>query len=112
MTVRDPDADHEVARRLALTTLAADRADAVALGVDAPPAEVRSEPLRGNRVPAITREALDFGVRLPGVQLALEPLDTLGLCLGPGHRATKYPFSIGFVKSPPDPAPCPSGARR
>src|SRR3989449_11121495 len=32
LTVRDPDADHEVARRLALAALAADRADAVALG--------------------------------------------------------------------------------
>src|SRR5438445_4188418 len=108
MTVRDPDAAHEFARLLALTTLAADRADAVALGVDAPPAEVRSEPLRGNRVPALTREALDFGVRLPGVQLALEPLDTLGLCLGPGHRATKYLLPIGFVKSPSSQPACPS----
>src|SRR5216117_4022292 len=47
LTVRDPDADHEVARRLALTTLAADRADTVTLRVDAPPAEVGPEPLRG-----------------------------------------------------------------
>src|SRR2546422_3884550 len=112
LTVRDPDADHEVACRLSLTALAADRADAVALGVDTPPAKVRSEPLRGNRVPALAREALDFGVRLPGVQLALEPLDTLGLRLGPGHRASKYLLSIGFVKSPLSPAACPSGAPR
>src|SRR5881296_3698257 len=112
LTVRNPDADHEVACRLTLTALAADRADAVALGVDTPPAKVRSEPLRGNRVPALAREALDFGVRLPGVQLALEPLDTLGLRLGPGHRATKYLLSIGFVKSPSSPARCPSGAPR
>src|SRR2546426_6913931 len=85
LTVRDPDADHEVARRLALAALSADRADAVALGVDAPPTEVGAEPLRRDRVPALTREALDLGVCLPRVQLALEPLDALGLRLGPGH---------------------------
>ena len=43
--VRDADADHEVRRRLAFPAFTADRADAIALAVDAPPAEVRP-PLR------------------------------------------------------------------
>src|SRR5262249_23535842 len=66
-----------------------DRADAVALGVDAPPAEVRPEPLGRDRVPALAGEALDLGVGLPRIQLALEPLDTLRLRFlhGFAHRS-------------------------
>src|SRR5580765_6552045 len=70
-----------MANRLALAALAADRADAVALRVDAPPAEVRAEPLRGHRVPAFAREPLDVGIGLPRIQLTLEPLDPLCLRL-------------------------------
>src|SRR4029450_2905813 len=77
--VGNPDADHEVPDGLALAALAADRAGAVALGVDAPPAKVRSQPLGRARVPALEGEALDLGVRLPGIQLPLEPLDALRL---------------------------------
>src|SRR4030095_13452763 len=91
--VRDPDAHHEVPHGLALAALAADRADAVALCVDAPPAEVRPEPLGWDRVPALPREALDLGMGLPGVQLALEPLHALRLRLldGFAHRFLREP---------------------
>jgi len=86
--VRNPDPHHQVANRLALPALAADRADTVALRVDAPPAEVRGEPLGRDRIPALAREALDVGIGLPGIQLALEPLDPLRLRLfhGLGHQ--------------------------
>src|SRR5262245_14819852 len=112
--VRDPDADHEVPDRFAFAALAADRADAVALGVDAPPAEVRPEPLGRDRVPALAGEALDLGVGLPRIQLTLEPLDTLRLRFlhGFAHRSlqnakgrgtgailspSSRPISFGFV---------------
>src|SRR5207244_9045272 len=79
--VRDPDTHHEVANGFALASLAADRTDAVALGIEAPPAEVRAEPLGRHRIPALPREALDVGIRLPGIELALEPLHALRLGL-------------------------------
>src|SRR6266481_870424 len=41
-TVRDADADHEIGEGFAFTVFAADYADAVALGVNAPRAEVRT----------------------------------------------------------------------
>src|SRR6266576_1175757 len=77
-----------MAYRLALAALAADRADAVALRVDAPPPEVRAEPLRGHRVPAFAREPLDVGIGFPRIQLTLAPLDPLRLRLfhGFAHR--------------------------
>src|SRR3989454_151560 len=78
--VRDPHADHEVLRRAALAADAADGADAIALRVDAPPAEVRGPLGRDRRVP-LAREALDGRVRLPRIQLALEPLRALRLAL-------------------------------
>src|SRR5437763_10404485 len=79
--VRDADAHHDVERRLALAPLAADGADAVALRVDPPPAEVGAEPWGRDRVPALTREADDVVVRRPRVQLPLEALDALRLGL-------------------------------
>src|SRR2546427_1090067 len=79
--VGDPDPHHEVADGLALAVLASDRADAVALRVDPPPAEVRSEPLGRHRVPAFAREAEDVFVGLPRILLTLEPLYSLRLGL-------------------------------
>ena len=52
-------------------------ADTVALRVDAPPAEVRAEPFRGDGSEAVPREADDLRVRRPWVQLPLEPLELL-----------------------------------
>lgn len=82
--VRDPDAHHEVWDGVPLATLAADSAEAVALGVDAPPPEVGLEPGFGNRRVALAREAHDVVPGLPGVERALEPLDALGLRLPDG----------------------------
>src|SRR5215470_3989405 len=70
-----------MAHRLALTARAPDRAHAVALGVDPPPAEVRVEPLGRNGLPPLPRETLDLRVSRPGIQLALEPLGSLRLRL-------------------------------
>ena len=47
--VGNADSHHQVPNRLALAALAPDRAHAVALRVDAPPAEVRAEPLGGHK---------------------------------------------------------------
>jgi len=82
--VRNADSHHEMPHGLALAALAADRADAVALRVDPPPSEVRAQPLWRDGVPALAREALDVGVGLPGILLALEPLDPLRLRLFQG----------------------------
>src|SRR5262252_3979315 len=70
-----------MAHRLALTARAPDRAHAVALGVDPPPAEVRVEPFGRNGLPPLSRETLDLRVGRPGIQLALEPLGSLRLRL-------------------------------
>src|SRR5262245_48167924 len=83
------DADHGVADGLALAVAADDRVYDVPLGVDATPAEVRAEPLGRDRVPTLAGEALDLGVRLPRILLALEPLDALRLRFlhGFAHRS-------------------------
>ena len=90
--VGDADAHHEVGHGLALAARAADGAHAVALAVDAPPAEVRP-PLGRDRRVTLAREALDLGVRLPRVQLALQALGPLRLRLldRVGHRPTPIP---------------------
>jgi hypothetical protein len=78
-TVWNADAHEEIPDRLALAARAADRAHAIALRVDPPPAEIRVEPFRRDRVPALAREALDLGIRGPGVERPLEPLRPLRL---------------------------------
>src|SRR5206468_7103849 len=78
--VGNPHTHHEVLRRAALAAAAADGAHAVALRVDPPPAEIRA-PLRRDRGVAVAREALDRLVRLPGIELALEPFRALCLAL-------------------------------
>ena len=76
-SVGDADPHHEVRHGLAFAVLAADDADAVALRVNAPRAEVGAHPLRRNRRKARTRELLDLVEMLPGVLLALQSLDAL-----------------------------------
>ena len=78
--VRDADANHEVRRRLALAAPAAHRADAVALAIDAPPAEVRP-PFGWDGGVALAREPPDLLEGFPRIQLALEPLRPLRLGL-------------------------------
>ena len=77
--VRDADANHEVRRRLALAAPAAHRADAVALAIDAPPAEVRPPFGRNGRVALRAKRRFPRG--FPRIQLALEPFGPLRLGL-------------------------------
>src|SRR6266852_451862 len=112
---RNPDSHHQMPNGLPLAALPTDRADPVALRVDAPPAEVRAEPLGRDRVPALAREALDVGIGFPGIQLALEPLYTLrlGLFHGLAHGCLQkrkagrraflrpYPRLVSLVSTSP-----------
>ena len=52
---------------------------AVALRVDAPGAEIRAEPFRGNRLVALAGKLPNFIKVLPGVLLPFESFDPLGL---------------------------------
>ena len=55
----------------------AHNAVAVALGVNAPPAEIRAIPLGWNGIPSLPREAPDFLETIPGILCLLQPLDAL-----------------------------------
>ena len=76
-SVRNPDANHEQRQRPALSTLSADNARAIALGVDTPPSEICSQPFRWNRGKTLARKAPDFVEPLPRVQLVLQALNPL-----------------------------------
>lgn len=67
--------------RFPLAPLAADGAHAIALSVDAPPAEVRGEPLWRDGLIAFPGETLDFRKTPPRILLPLEALQPLRLCL-------------------------------
>src|SRR3990172_878167 len=83
-SVWDPDAYHEVGDGLSFAALASDSARAIPLRVDSPPSKVRVEPLGGDGLVPITGEAENLLEMLPGIQLPLEPLDTLSLGLRQG----------------------------
>jgi len=76
--VGNADADHKVGDGFAFTVFAADDAEAVALGVNAPGAEIGAEPFGGNGAEAVTRELADFAEVVPGIFGAFETLDALG----------------------------------
>src|SRR6185437_9817406 len=73
------DAHHEVFGHEAFAALAADGADAVALGVGSPPAEVGADPFGSNAIASFARELAHFVECLPGVLFALDALEALGL---------------------------------
>ncbi len=77
-TVRDADANHEIRDGFAFAVFAADYADAVALGVNAPRAEVGAQPFGGNGVEALASEGTDFVEVVPGIFGAFQALDALG----------------------------------
>ena len=77
--VGEADAHHEELGGLAFAAGAAGDADAVALGVDAPPLEVEAGPLGEDGVAALAGELADLVPGVPGVLRELEALGALGL---------------------------------
>ncbi len=77
--VGDADAHHEVVGGEAFAALAAGGADAVALGVDAPPFEVERGPLGHHAGAAVARELAHLVEGFPGILCELEALGALGL---------------------------------
>ena len=73
------DAHHEELGGLALAADATGGADAIALGVDAPPLEVEAGPLGEDGGAALSGEVADLVPGFPGVFLELETLGSLGL---------------------------------
>src|ERR1700704_2638747 len=77
-SIRQANAQHEVRRRPALASYAADSAATIALRVNTPPAEVCFYPGVGNGRESLPRELADFLKTFPGVLLKLEALSPLG----------------------------------
>src|SRR6266851_6026576 len=75
--VGNADAEHEVRQSLPFAALSADNSGAVPLRVNAPPAEIRAQPLGWDRLKALAREPTDFFEALPGILFPLQPLDSL-----------------------------------
>src|SRR6185295_5921616 len=67
---------------------------AVALRVDAPPAEVGADPLGRDGFEAAPGVGAQLVQRLPGVLLALQAFDSL--CFGFGHKKKKARVAAGF----------------
>ena len=84
--IGDGDAHHEIVGCKAFATFAPGGADAIALGIDAPPLEVERGPLRHHAGTAGAREGADFVECLPGVLFALEAFGALGFRLFGLHR--------------------------
>src|SRR5271155_2595296 len=79
--IGNANAKHEAGQRLAFAALSADNPGAVTLGVNAPPAEVGSQPLGWNGIKAGSREASNLVERLPWIFLPLQAFDSLCLRL-------------------------------
>ena len=92
--VGDADAHHEVVGRQTLAAFAAGRADAIALGVDAPPFEVGRGPFGHDAGSAFASEGAHFIERLPRVLLALKALDALSLGFFHCDSFRHFSFSV------------------
>src|SRR5262249_26033284 len=77
----EPDTQHKVRRAFTLAAASADRASAIPLGINAPPAQVSLQPLVGYRGMSAQGEAADLLKALPWVLLSLEPFGPLGFGL-------------------------------
>src|SRR5258708_27908416 len=75
--VGNSNAHHKERRRFAFAILAADHANAVALRVDAPRTEIRTQPFRWNRSVTLPRKRPDLIEVLPGILLSFQSLDAL-----------------------------------
>ncbi len=96
--VGNADAEHEERNGAAFATGAAGDASAIALGVDAPGAEVGGKPFKRDGIETEAGEIADFVEMVPSVFGALKALDTLGfgfvcdghfLCSGPIGKSAK-----------------------
>ena len=89
---------------LPFAVLSADHANAVALGVHAPPAEIGPQPLGRDGVEALAGEPADVVKAFPRVLLPLQPFDPLrfGFCNCICHKR------FGPQKNPP-PVGCTGG---
>jgi hypothetical protein len=88
-------------QRASLAALAANYTGAVALRVDSPPTEVRSDPLRWNRIEAFPRKTANLGQTLPRIHRALQALGLLcfGFCAALSHigRQKEKPTARCFL---------------
>ena len=75
--VGNADAHHEALQGAAFAALAAGYARTVALGVNAPPAEIGADPFGRDGVESIASEAPDFFQALPWIHGALQAFDPL-----------------------------------
>src|SRR5258708_4188111 len=105
--VRDADAHHEEFSGLAFAALASGRAHSVALGINAPPLEVRGGPLRRNAGAALARKGANLVECLPRILFALQAFGSLrfGLfyrslvCHHISQRETKSPRSVDAARA-------------
>ena len=75
--VGNANAHHEALQCLPYSAGAAGYAGSIALRVDAPPAEIGSDPFRGDGIESLPREAPDFIESFPGIGGALEAFNSL-----------------------------------
>src|SRR5262249_21396020 len=77
--IRQANAQHKVGHGFALTALATGYAGSIALSVNTPPAEIRSDPGCGHGREPLAGELADLVEALPRVLFPLEPLRLLRL---------------------------------
>src|SRR4029077_9819655 len=77
LAVGNPDADHEALQGAPFAVLAASDAGSIALRINAPPAEVGSDPFGRDRVEALASEAADLLQAFPRIERALQALHSL-----------------------------------
>src|SRR6202166_4641363 len=80
--VGNTDAHHKKRHGLAFAIFAANYADAVTLGVNAPGTEISAEPFGRNGIESGASELLDLIEMVPGIFGALEALDALSFGFG------------------------------
>src|SRR6185437_15334227 len=78
--IGETNTQHEIRHCFAFATAAAQRSSAIALRVNAPPAEVCLDPLIRDCGVALCGELADFVEAFPGILLLLKPFGPLGFC--------------------------------
>src|SRR5579872_1060345 len=80
-SIWNSDTDHKPLQRAALATFSTSDSPAISLRVNAPPAEVGSNPFGRNRVEAVASEAADLVQSVPRILRAFQALSSLGFGL-------------------------------